>query len=191
MIKHQITYEDIVDGQDTEINVQLRFAYTPPAIRLYEQQNPDSKFFVDYNKATDALSKYVKSGGFSAISKTDDESIEQYADMLPMLSDPAICDFMLKVVPCLYMEVHGGIRLQSEETWEDASESLWMMQLVNIPFFMQVFSELNGVAIAQSKASNKKKESDNLQLLSSIEPLSSVESMSNGQNANTLTLSST
>lgn len=157
MIRQTLTYEDYQQGEDVTVTVEVRFAYTPPAIRLYEQHNPGAKFFVDLNKATEAYSRYIKADNFSELAKGNN-SLAQSADMLTMLTDPDINEFMLRVIPCLYMETHGGLRLQSEETWTEANDSLWMMQLVSVNFFSEVFSELNSLAFAQSKSRVKKNE---------------------------------
>lgn len=148
MLKKTVQYFDIVEkngGFDTdEKEADLKFVYTLPAVRLYEQRT-GRQFFSEYNQAIVAFTGYVSniSGNF------EDMTDEEQLNLMPMLSDGRINGFMLDFVPCLYAEIHDGRFVQNEETVSNAESAMWFMDLINLQFFAEVFKEISA---NQSKA---------------------------------------
>ena len=83
---------------------------------------------------------------------------EQVA-MLPMMTNPVINTFMLEVMPVLYAETNGVSLVQSEETAERAEESLWLMELVNVQSFFDIFEELSKHNAVKTKVKKPRKSS--------------------------------
>jgi hypothetical protein len=155
MIKKTVIYMDIVENKDKsnfeEIEVEevLRFAYKLPAIRMYEQKTNRS-FFNDYNNVS---KRFTEAIGAIDVTKINELSAAERLKLLPLLTDPAINEFMLDIIPCLFVQIYDGKYVQNDETRDFAENSMWIMDLVNIQFFIEIFQEISA---NQPKSSDKK-----------------------------------
>ena len=169
MLKEKVTYSELVELTDeikasdsfnednvvenfyeAELEKIVRFRYTVLAVRLYRQRY-QREFLQDYGQATKAFTALLQKANVTDVKEI---SQEQQFEMLQMLTDPVIMTFVMDLIPCLYTEVHDGKFVQNDETAEHASDSEWMMTLVNIEFFSKVFAEIT----ANMGDSNSKKE---------------------------------
>lgn len=145
MIKEKVSYMDVVRTEDgfDEIEKEsiVRFLFSVAALKLYEQKT-GRKFFKDYGKASSLLFSYITSN-FS--NKTDLNNLNQneILKLAPLLVDPQINEFLFNLIPCLYVKIFDGKYIQNEETYEECENSIWLMELINMPFFMKVFQELS------------------------------------------------
>jgi hypothetical protein len=105
----------------------------------------------------------------NSIAKFSKDEIEDYLSLLPMLADPTIMEFVLRVTPCLYFEIVNGQLLQTDDTASDASESLWLMELVNLEFFGLLFNELLKNRAQRRKVPKKNEVLDSSMQLNSTE----------------------
>lgn len=146
MIRENITYTDIEKTEngfeEVEKELTVRFLFSVAALRLYEQKT-GRKFFKDYETATKVLMKYITDIFKSNKKDINDISDKEKLGLAPMLTDPVINEFVLNVIPCLYIKVGEGRYIQNEETWQECEDSVWIMALVNIEFFMEIFKEIS------------------------------------------------
>ena len=63
----------------------------------------------------------------------------------------------MSFTPCLYAKVENDKLAQNELTVEEAEESMWLMELVNIEFFLSVFNEISGKQLQDRKKTTSKK----------------------------------
>lgn len=151
MIKEIVAYTDFEDGQEIEKEETLRFAYTPPAVKNYEAET-GKPFFESYNEAFSQLATVLDSGvDLANLSESD------ALKLFPIMTDPTINTFLMEFIPCLYAKVEDNRLVQSVVTVEEAQESLWLMELVNIEFFLQVFNEISGKTLQDKKPKATKK----------------------------------
>lgn len=132
--------EDLVIGDlyEKETEKIVRFRYTLAAIRNYKTKH-DREFLNDYGKATKEFTEVLKSAN---IKDMDSLTTEQQLGLIEMVNNPVILNFIMALIPCMYVEVHDGKFIQNEATIETAETSDWFMDLVNIEFFTEVFSEI-------------------------------------------------
>lgn len=164
MLKKDVTYEDIEfikneksgleEPQEVSKTHTLRFLYTLKTIKLYEQVT-GRDFFDEYNKAFNRLTSYLFESGIN-FEKINAISEEEAIKLLPMLTDPLINRFLMDFIPCFYAEVNNGVLVQSEGTIETARDSLWLMSLVNVEFFLNIFNEISSKDFSKRKTTSKK-----------------------------------
>ncbi|MCM0582795.1 hypothetical protein H9L19_06840 [Weissella diestrammenae] len=152
MLKKIVTFLDIaVDDRGNENEVErketVRFVYTLRTLKLYEQRT-GRRFFSDYNQALQAMSEYFT--GFEKVN-AEEVSQEQMMQILPLLSDEKINTFLIELLPVLFAETKDGVLVQSEVTADEAENSMWLMSLVNVEMFIEVFQMLS-----QHQTSKKK-----------------------------------
>jgi hypothetical protein len=167
MFRKDITYTDFNGDEDVVLQETLRFAYTLPAVRLYERET-GREFFRDYDGAVRAFSAALKgvdlgqlkkigvSGGTLDADNAGD--IAEGIDYLQVLTNPEINEFMLKLIPCLYAEAAGGVLVQNEETHDNAENAPWFMALVNLEFFIEVFTELTAGGLPSVPRAKKRQQ---------------------------------
>ena len=63
----------------------------------------------------------------------------------------------MSFIPCLYAKAENDKLAQNELTVEEAEESMWLMELVNIEFFLSVFNEISGKQLQDRKKPTSKK----------------------------------
>lgn len=145
MIREKIKYFDVVKTQsgfdEEEKEVTLRFLFSVAALRLYEQKT-GRKFFKDYENVTNILMNYV-AGVLKDSKDINLLSDKEKISLAPLLVNPDINEFIYNLIPCLYAKVGDGRYIQNEETWQECEESVWVMDLVNITFFMEIFKEIS------------------------------------------------
>lgn len=158
MIKKTVTYTDIQNGEEVETEEQLRFMFTLPALRLFEQRTGRS-FFDDYHKAFNRFTEFLKQSDVALDGNMDEMTKEQQLGMLPIISNPEMLNFVLNAAPCLYAEVIDGRFVQNELTADNADNSMWLMDLVNAEFFGELLQEIssNQGKAPKGKPKGKKK----------------------------------
>lgn len=144
MIKKTVKYIDVIQAENGNIEEvkkeeDVRFFFTLPAVRLYEQRT-GKHFFEEYKKAFTVFANTAKS---LQIPDTKSITTEQQLIMAPIIFDQTVNGFMMDFIPCMYTDFkeYGRLR-QDEETADMAENSLWLMELVNINFFTEIFSEI-------------------------------------------------
>lgn len=151
MFRKTVNYIDFENGEEVEKEEVLRFAFTPPSIRLFESATGEV-FFESYNKAFSKLGTII-GGGLDLANMDESQALE----FMPILTDPTINDFLMSFIPCLYAKVENDKLAQNELTVEEAEESMWLMELVNIEFFLSVFNEISGKQLQDRKKPTSKK----------------------------------
>jgi len=143
MIKQTVSYFDIENGEEVERESLIRFVFTLPALRLYEQKT-GRIFFEDYQAAFKRFGEALKSLNLENANDINPEemTLDDQLALMPILADPVINGFLLDFIPCLYAEIENGIFIQNDETRFNAENSMWMMGLVNLTFFIEVFQEI-------------------------------------------------
>jgi len=126
-------------GEETEREISVRFHYSLPMMRLYEQMY-ERNFFDDFSKI------------FAKFSGTAKE--KEVVEILESAGSREMQEFLIDVLPCMYIEIENGKIVQNEETYEKANLSNWLLGFVNPAFFIQVVHELSR---NQSKSALKKK----------------------------------
>lgn len=143
MLKKSIKYLDLEktkSGYDEiEKEETIRFIFTLAAVRLYEQKT-GNLFFNDYSKAWKVFTDTVKD---LDIKDFNNIPVEKQLKLTPILFDQTINGFLMNIIPCVYVEIHDGKFIQNEETVNIAENSMWIMELVNIGFFTELFKELS------------------------------------------------
>lgn len=132
--------EELVIGDLYELESYdvVRFRYTLAAIRNYKLKH-GREFLNDYGKATQAFTELLKDAD---IANVENLTPEQSLGLVGMLSNPTIMNFVMDLIPCLYVEVRDGKFVQNEATIETAEGSDWLMDLVNLEFFVEIFGEI-------------------------------------------------
>lgn len=143
MFKHEIKFK-IYDGEkDEEIEktAVVRFNYTLNSIKFFEQRT-NKNFYTSLQAATKTMTDLLGDLSIDDMKNIDNLPDSEKMKMLPLISDPVINEFMIDVIPVLYAEPMNGSLVQSETTIEDAENSDWFMETINITTFMKVFEEL-------------------------------------------------
>lgn len=151
MLKHTVNYLDFHEGKDVDVEKELRFVYTPKTIKLYEQRT-GKQFFQEYNRAFNQMSQVLFASG---ISFSENVSEEDAIKLMPMMTDPAINEFLIEFAPCMYAKVENGVLIQNEQTIDEAEDSMWLMNIINVEFFMSVFQEISGSSFTKKKSHKK------------------------------------
>ncbi|MBL1223736.1 hypothetical protein [Enterococcus sp. BWR-S5] len=157
MIKKTVTYTDLEGDDEIKKEEQLRFIFTLPALRLYEQRTGRA-FFDDYHKAFTRFIDLIKVSG-ADVDDVKNMTEEQQLSLLPIVSNPEVLKFVLEAAPCMYTEVVDGRFVQNDETASNAEMSLWLMNLVNAEFFGELLQEISanqGKAPKGNKKGKKK-----------------------------------
>ncbi len=145
MIKEKISYMDVVrteEGfEEKEKESTVRFLFSVSALKLYEQKT-GRKFFKDYGKASSLLFSHIISN-FGNKKNLNNLNQNEMLKLAPLLVDPQINEFLFELIPCLYVKIFDGKYVQNEETYDECENSIWMMELINMPFFVEVFKELS------------------------------------------------
>lgn len=133
--------ELVIDNYyEKESSIVVRFRYTLAAIRNYNLKY-GRDFWKDYKDASDAFADIISSGNLSE-SDLKNMSQEQQLKLIGLVTNPVIMNFIRELIPCLYVEVHDGQFIQNEATIDIAENSEWLMELVSIEFFAEVFGEI-------------------------------------------------
>jgi hypothetical protein len=130
---------DIIDGKEIEKEETVRFCYTLVALKLYKQRT-GRQFFSDYEKISKIFTEKLQAANLTNI---DNLSVNDQIALLPVLVDKDINEFMLDVAVCFYAEIRDNRYIQNEETMINAESSLWLMDLLNIEFFIELFQEIS------------------------------------------------
>ena len=141
MIKKELSFITFDSyGEETERTETVRFLYSLPAIKMYEQRTGHN-FFDDNQKALTAYTQLALASGVNG--KPTDLSDEDKIKLMPLLMEPDFMNFLTEVIPCLYGEVENGKLIQNEFTAETASLAPWFGDLLDIGFFSELFYEFN------------------------------------------------
>lgn len=141
MIKKELSFITFDSyGEETERTETVRFLYSLPAIKMYEQRTGHN-FFDDNQKALTAYTQLALASGVNG--KPTDLSDEDKIKLMPLLMEPDFMNFLTEVIPCLYGEVENGKLIQNEFTAETASLAPWSGDLLDIGFFSELFYEFN------------------------------------------------
>ena len=141
MIKKELSFTAFDSyGEEREHTETVRFLYSLPAIKMYEQRT-GRNFFDDNQKALTAYTQLALATGVngSLSDLTDEEKVK----LMPLLMKPDFMNFLTEVIPCLYGEVENGRLVQNELTAETASLAPWFGDLIDIGFFSDLFYEFN------------------------------------------------
>ena len=141
MIKKELSFTAFDSyGEEREQTETVRFLYSLPAIKMYEQRT-GRNFFDDNQKALTAYTQLALATGVngSLSDLTDEEKVK----LMPLLMEPDFMNFLTEVIPCLYGEVENGRLVQNELTAETASLAPWFGDLIDIGFFSDLFYEFN------------------------------------------------
>lgn len=141
MIKKELSFLTFDGyGEEVERSETVRFLYSLPAIKMYEQRT-GRNFFDDNQKALTAYTQLALASGINVnpTGLSDEEKIK----LMPLLMDPDFMNFLTEVIPCLYGEVENGRLVQNELTAETASLAPWFGDLIDIGFFSDLFYEFN------------------------------------------------
>lgn len=141
MIKKELSFITFDSyGEETERTETVRFLYSLPSIKMYEQRTGHN-FFDDNQKALTAYTQLALASGVNG--KPTDLSDEDKIKLMPLLMEPDFMNFLTEVIPCLYGEVENGKLIQNEFTAEAASLAPWFGDLLDIGFFSELFYEFN------------------------------------------------
>lgn len=141
MIKKELSFISFDSyGEERKHTETVRFLYSLPAIKMYEQRT-GRNFFDDNQKALTAYTQLALATGVNGnlSDLTDEEKIK----LMPLLMEPDFMNFLTEVIPCLYGEVENGRLVQNELTAETASLAPWFGDLIDIGFFSDLFYEFN------------------------------------------------
>lgn len=141
MIKKELSFTAFDSyGEEREYTGTVRFLYSLPAIKMYEQRT-GRNFFDDNQKALTAYTQLALATGVNGrlSALTDEEKVK----LMPLLMEPDFMNFLTEVIPCLYGEVENGRLVQNELTAETASLAPWFGDLIDIGFFSDLFYEFN------------------------------------------------
>lgn len=143
MIKKKIKYIDVEIGKESyeevEKEAEVRFLFSISALRLYEQKT-NRNFFKDNEKALIDFSEFL---GEKNITDVDKLKINEQIKLLPVVSISKISNFLLNVIPCFYTKIFDGKFIQNEATYEECMESLWLTELINLEFFIEIMEEVS------------------------------------------------
>lgn len=156
MIRKTVTFLDLDEGlNEIEKEKTVRFLYTLKSISLYEQKT-NSNFFEDNEKT---FKVFLNAINGADISKSENAEITdtQLLKIAPLMNNPEINRFLINLLPCMYAEIENGKFVQNEETVSVAENSLWLMELVTIKFFVEIFSEISKNQLKNAPKSNSKK----------------------------------
>lgn len=149
MLKQDVSYcvfqatDDPEAFEEQEVTEQKRFLFTLRSLRLYEEKT-GRLFYEDYSKAFKTMFHLLAESGVNLEDgeNTDVEKIDP-EKAIEILVHPMINHFLVDVIPCLYTEVSQGVLIQTEETYNNAVTSPWLMSLIHIGFFMELFQEIS------------------------------------------------
>ncbi len=157
MIKKIIEYTDINENlEEIESIATVLFFYTLKSIKNYEQKTR-SNFFEDYDKALDVV--FDIAGDIFSGSEEEKLTNAQKMSLVPLMNNTQINQFLMNAIPCMYAKIENGRIIQNEETVQEAEDSLWIMNLVNPGFFVEIFSEMSKIKLKEpdKKTDSKKK----------------------------------
>ena len=138
MIKKELSFISFDSyGEEREHTQTVRFLYSLPAIKMYEQRT-GRNFYDDNQKALSAYTQLALATGVDG--KPSDLSDEEKIKLMPLLMKPEFMNFLTEVIPCLYGEVENGRLIQNAET---AALAPWFGDLLDIGFYSDLFYEFN------------------------------------------------
>lgn len=141
MIKKELSFTAFDSyGEERKHTETVRFLYSLPAIKMYEQRT-GRNFFDDNQKALTAYTQLALATGVNG--RLSDLTDEEKVKLMPLLMEPDFMNFLTEVIPCLYGEVENGRLVQNELTAETASLAPWFGDLIDIGFFSDLFYEFN------------------------------------------------
>lgn len=145
--------DEMVDHEET-----LRFNYTLQTVKFYEQHT-GRKFYDDFKDATENLTQFIGNIDVDDLGSIKDLPVAEQMKFMPLLTNPEINQFMMNLIPVMYAKPVNGSLVQGEETIEEAEEAAWLIELVNLQTFMELFTELTrfGDTKTAKKGSTKKK----------------------------------
>jgi hypothetical protein len=150
MIKKKVEYLDLIDDEEVDAEATVRLIFMVTTIKLYEQRT-GGNFYRDFDAALTA---------FAAIApdlmslETEGLGEMDYLRLLPVMAEPTISTFVVNAIPCLYTEVTDGRYVQNDQTAEKAEESLWLMELLGLDTFIEIFQEIT--RFSKSKAGTER-----------------------------------
>lgn len=143
MITKKVKYIDVDIGEENYIEVEkeanLRFLFSISALRLYEQKTGHN-FFKDNESALVAFSEFLKNKNIKDVEKL---KASEQIELLPIISNSEISNFLLDVIPCFYTKIFDGKFLQDETTYDECMSSLWLPNLINVEFFVEIMEEIS------------------------------------------------
>ncbi len=149
MIKLQATQPRINElNEIEEISETVYLHYSAKAVMNYETQTGRS-FFEDYSTAVQALD-------LDELNAKDMDKLS-VSDGLSLLTNKDINEFMLYAIPALYARIVDGRFVQNDITYNEAKDSDWLIELVNIETFALLINEISKNSTNKSQASNGKK----------------------------------
>lgn len=158
MIKITAKWQDYDATKDEAIDREevLRFNYTLKTVKFYEQRT-GRNFYDDFKKATESLTGFIGGLDITDLNKFDDVPDSEKIKLMPLLTDPEINRFMVDLIPVMYAKPENGALVQSESTIEEAEEAAWLIDLINLQSFMQLFGELTRFGDLKKPAAKTKK----------------------------------
>lgn len=156
MIKKELTTIDFdSSGNDVERTILVRFLYSLKAIKLYEERY-QTNFFDEYEQAVKRFGEMFKGVG---VAKVSELSPEEQTQLLPIMADKVILNFLARAIPCIYGEVENGKFIQSTFTAENAEMSDWFGELLNVQFLGEIMREFssNSKNVPQDKKKPQRK----------------------------------
>lgn len=157
MFKETVVFWDVArteEGYDeVERELVVRFNFTIKAFKLFEEMQ-HSNFFDEYEDAVKEFTNELKRTGIN-INKLKELDSEELFGLIPLVANSKISSFLLKAIPCLYVEIIDGKLVQNVETFETCSISDWLINLVSVEFFVKLFEEVT--AFRSKKKTTKKK----------------------------------
>ncbi|HAC4847878.1 TPA_asm: hypothetical protein GZV06_14500 [Listeria monocytogenes] len=118
------------------------FLFTLKTIRLYEEKT-GRIFYEDYKKAFNSMTSKLSSAGIEFKEGASNENMDT-AKMMDIMVEPYINNFLIDLVPSLYIEFNeAGEVVQNEMTYDNAMSSAWITKLCTVEFFMEAFQEIS------------------------------------------------
>lgn len=161
MIKINVKVQEYDAEKDdvVEREVTLRFNYTLQTVKFYEQRTGHN-FYTDFKKATETLTNFIGEANVDQLKDIDNLPDSEKMKFMPLLTNPEINQFMMELVPVMYAKPENGALVQGDETIEEAENAPWLVDLVNLESFMQMFTELTrfgDTGKTKKSAASKKK----------------------------------
>ncbi|MBC1353874.1 hypothetical protein HB837_15820 [Listeria innocua] len=148
MIKKEIEQVKFTFDKETEdvtekLSLKKKFfLFTLKTIRLYEEKT-GRIFYEDYKKAFSSMTSKLNSAGIEFKEGANNENVDN-SKMMDIMVDPYMNNFLIDLVPCLYIEFNeAGEVVQNEMTYDHAMSSDWITKLCTVEFFMQAFEEIS------------------------------------------------
>lgn len=158
MIKITAKWQDYDATKDdvTEREEVLRFNYTLQTVKFYEQRTGHN-FYEDFKKATERLTNFIGDLDISDLKNVEKLPDSEKLKLMPLLTDPVINKFMVDLVPVMYAKPENGALVQNETTIEEAEDAAWLIDLINLQSFMELFGELTRLGDVKKPAARSKK----------------------------------